>query len=140
MASLVDTNVLVYRFDRRFPTKQRVARDLLRRGLEDDSVRVPHQSIVEFVAATTRSTGGYQVLTLAEACWEAEGFLNQFEVLYPTDGLVRLAVRGVATYALSWFDAHIWAYAEFYGLPEILSEDFQHGRLYGTVRSVNPFL
>jgi predicted nucleic acid-binding protein len=41
---------------------------------------------------------------------------------------------------LSWFDAHIWAYAEFYGLPEILSEDFQHGRLYGTVRSVNPFL
>jgi predicted nucleic acid-binding protein len=27
-----------------------------------------------------------------------------------------------------------------YGLEEILSEDFQHGRLYGSVRAVNPFI
>jgi predicted nucleic acid-binding protein len=26
------------------------------------------------------------------------------------------------------------------GLEEILSEDFQHGRCYGTVRVTNPFL
>jgi predicted nucleic acid-binding protein len=31
-------------------------------------------------------------------------------------------------------------YAEYYGLPEILTEDFQHWRLYGAVRAVNPFL
>jgi predicted nucleic acid-binding protein len=41
---------------------------------------------------------------------------------------------------LSWFDAHLWSYAEHYGLREILSEDFQHNRLYGTVRVVNPFI
>jgi hypothetical protein len=34
----------------------------------------------------------------------------------------------------------MWAYAERYGLPEILSEDFQHGRRYGGVRATNPFL
>jgi predicted nucleic acid-binding protein len=34
----------------------------------------------------------------------------------------------------------MWAYAEHYGLDEILSEDFQHDRRYGTVRAVNPFL
>jgi predicted nucleic acid-binding protein len=34
----------------------------------------------------------------------------------------------------------MWSYAEHYGLPEILTEDFQHDRLYGTVRVVNPFL
>ena len=39
-----------------------------------------------------------------------------------------------------WFDAHLWAYAEHYGLSELYSEDFQHDRLYGTVRVVNPFL
>ncbi|CAN5313744.1 hypothetical protein BH24PSE2_BH24PSE2_00030 [soil metagenome] len=37
-------------------------------------------------------------------------------------------------------DAHLWAYAEAYGLDEILSEDFQHGRQYGSVRIRNPFL
>jgi predicted nucleic acid-binding protein len=34
----------------------------------------------------------------------------------------------------------MWAYAERFGLAELLSEDFQHGRLYGTVEIVNPFL
>ena len=28
----------------------------------------------------------------------------------------------------------------FYGLRELWSEDFQHDRLYGSVRIVNPFL
>ena len=50
------------------------------------------------------------------------------------------ALRGTAVYGLSWFDAHLWAYAEVYGVDEILSEDFVHGRHYGTVRAVNPFL
>jgi len=31
-------------------------------------------------------------------------------------------------------------YAEYFGLSELLSEDFEHGRLYGTVRAVNPFV
>jgi predicted nucleic acid-binding protein len=42
-------------------------------------------------------------------------------------------------YELSWFDAHLWAYAEVYGLREIWSEDFQHDRRYRTVRVVNPY-
>jgi predicted nucleic acid-binding protein len=57
--SLVDSNVLVYRHDPRFPRKQRIATELL---------------------------------------------------------------------------------AEHYGLEELVSEDFQHDRIYGTVRVRNPFL
>lgn len=53
---------------------------------------------------------------------------------------MRTAIRGWAAYQLSWFDAHLWAYAQEYGLDELISEDFQHDRLYGTVRAVNPFL
>jgi predicted nucleic acid-binding protein len=65
--------------------------------------------------------------------------LAQFDILYPDEALVRTALRGAAAYQLSWFDAHLWAYAERFGLTELLSEDFQHGRLYGTVEIVNPF-
>ena len=53
MAALVDTNILVYRFDDRFPEKQKIATDLLKRGIAEDSVRVPHQAIMEFIAAVT---------------------------------------------------------------------------------------
>jgi predicted nucleic acid-binding protein len=138
---LVDTNVLVYRFDRRFPRKQEVATELLRRGLISDEVRIPHQAIVEFVSAVTRPLEDHQpLLSPDDARREAEEILTQFVVLYPTPSLLRRAIRGWATYQLGWFDAHVWAYAEEYGLDELISEDFQHDRLYGTVRAVNPFL
>jgi len=104
-------------------------------------VRVPHQAIVEFVAAVTRPLpGAAPLLSAHDARREAEEMLTQFEVLYPTEPLIRTALRGAAAYQLAWFDAHLWAYAEHYGLAELLSEDFQHDRLYGTVRVVNPFL
>jgi predicted nucleic acid-binding protein len=141
VAALVDTNVLVYRFDPRFPRKQRTASALLRAGIARGTVRVPHQAIVEFVAVASRPLkDGTTLLTPDEARREAEELLTVFEVLYPNEDLVRLALRGAAAYQLSWFDAHLWAYAEHYGLAELLSEDFQHDRLYGTVRTVNPFL
>ena len=140
MAALVDTNVLVYRFDPRFPKKQELATEVLRRGIAEDSIRVPHQAIVEFVAVVSRPLlDGGPLLAPEDARREAEEFLSQFVVLYPTDGVVREALRGAVAYGLSWFDAHLWAYAEYFGLEEILSEDFQHGRLYGTVRVMDPF-
>lgn len=141
MASLVDTNVLVYRFDPREPGKRAIATKILRKGLAEDQVRLSHQAIVEFVAAVTRAVGsGPALLSEDDARREAEELLSQFVVLYPNEGLVRTALRGMAAYRLSWYDAHMWAYAETNGLEEILSEDFQHGRLYGSVRAVNPFL
>jgi predicted nucleic acid-binding protein len=140
VAALVDTNILVYRFDPRFPTKQRTATEFLRRGIADDSLRISHQAVVEFVAAVVRPVRGVSLLSVEEAYREAEDLLNQFEVLYPTDAVVRLSLRAAAAYGLSWFDAHMWAYAEHYGMAELISEDFQHDRLYGTVRAVNPFL
>jgi predicted nucleic acid-binding protein len=141
VAALVDTNLLVYRFDPRFPEKQSTATSLLRAGFERGTCLVPHQAILEFVAVVTRPLqGGTPLLSQADAWREAEDILVTGSVLYPTEAVVRTALRGAALYQLPWFDAHLWAFAEAYGLSELLSEDFQHGRLYGTVRVVNPFL
>jgi len=140
VASLIDTRILVYRFDKRFAAKQKIATEILRRGIVEDSVRLPHQAILEFVAAVTRPVRGHAILKQCDALREAEELLRQFPVLYPNEAILREAVRGCAAYQLSWFDAHLWAYAEHYGLEEILTEDFQHDRLYGSVRAINPFL
>jgi len=94
VSALIDTKVLVYRYDSRDPEKQRIARRVLRDGIERDALRGPHQ---------------------------AEELLSQFEILYPTEPLLRTAIRAVATYQLGWFDAHMWVYAEHYGLDELLS-------------------
>ncbi len=140
MADLVDTNVLVYRFDPRFPGKQARAESILREGIAADSIRVAHQAIVEFFPAVTRpQQGGLPLLSADDARRETEELLAQLKVLYPNEELLRLALRGQAAYPLSWFDAHMWAYAEHYGLLRLVSEDFQSGRMYGSVLAVDPF-
>lgn len=139
--ALVDTNVLVYRFDPRYEVKKARANSLLQSGLRPGVLSVPHQALVEFVAATTRPAGKRApLLSVDQAREEVESMLLTFEVLYPDAPLVRTALRGVSTYGFSWYDAHLWAYAEHFGCHVLYSEDFQHGRLYGSVRVVNPFL
>jgi predicted nucleic acid-binding protein len=141
VASLVDTNILVYRCDPRDPRKRDVALELLRAGEISGALRIPHQALVEFVNSVTRSRGREApLMRLEDATRQAEFFLSEFPVLYPNESILRMALLGKAAYGLAWYDAHLWAYAEHYGLPELLSEDFEHGRKYGTVRVRNPFL
>ena len=140
MAVLIDTNVLVYRFDPRFPKKQEIATGILRSAIESGNARIPHQAVIEFIAATTRDGPDSQLLSAVDALREAEDVLAQYPVLYPNDAVLRTALRGFAAYGMSWFDAHLWAYAEVYGLAEIISEDFQHGRIYGSVMARDPFI
>ncbi|REK03719.1 MAG: PIN domain-containing protein [Acidobacteria bacterium] len=140
---LVDTNVLVYRHDPRFPEKQELATQLLGRGPRDGDLVLPHQAIVELVSAVSRPRGdldGRSLLERTEALQVAEKLLQLFPVLCPDEDVVRTACRGMASYQLSWWDAHLWAYAEANGVPEILSEEFEHGRYYGAVRLVDPFV
>ena len=134
--AVVDSNVLVYRVDPRNPVKQRIATERLRGGIVDGSLVLAYQSVVEFHAAVTRPPA---LLTWIDAARETEELLVAFPVLYPTDNLVRSALRAADTYQLSWYDALIWAYADTNGIEEILSEDFQPDRLYGSVRVINPF-
>lgn len=141
MASLVDTNILVYRCDPRDPAKRAAAATVLRQGAAAGEFRICHQSLVEFVSVVTRSRAGSTPLMLPQdAARQAEFYMVQFPVLYPDEQQFRMALYGMNTYRLSWFDAHLWAYAEHYGIEEILSEDFEHGRQYGSVTVRNPFV
>ena len=92
------------------------------------------------VTRPRRDLGGKPLLHTQEAHWQAEELMQQFDVIYPDEQVLATALHGASTYGLAWFDAHLWAYAEVHGLPEILSEDFEHGRHYGSVRAVDPFL
>jgi predicted nucleic acid-binding protein len=141
VVSLVDTNVLVYCYDFDDQVKRELARELLRKGSAKNELRIPHQALVEFVNVVTKRRGGRDaLLPREEAFRQAEDFLDEFPVLYPNESVFRTAMLGMAAYRLPWYDAHLWAYAEHYGIPELLSEDFENGRWYGTVRVRNPFV
>lgn len=94
MAVLIGTNILVYPFDYRFPEKQKIAIDILRQGIGEDSVRLPHQAIVEFVAAVTRPIRGYTILKQADALREAEEFLKEFTCTKPFGDVQLISCAG----------------------------------------------
>jgi predicted nucleic acid-binding protein len=54
-------------------------------------------------------------------------------------GLLHRAWKWADLAGLNYWDALILASAEVSGCRWLLSEDFQHGRRYGTVEVVNPF-
>jgi predicted nucleic acid-binding protein len=88
VAAVVDTNVLVYRFDARDRRKQKIATDLLRSGIADQSLFLGYQAIIEFYAAVTRPIRAFgPLLTAVEATRETEELLTQFPILYPSEQL-----------------------------------------------------
>jgi predicted nucleic acid-binding protein len=138
VVALVDTNVIVYRYDPRDTRKQEIARKILREGVAARSIRIAHQAVVEFRAAVTNPRNG-PLMSAADAARETELLLTQFDVVFPDINIVRMALHGVTAHQLSWYDAHMWAHAEMLGMTELLTEDFQHGRVYGGVRALDPF-
>jgi predicted nucleic acid-binding protein len=142
VAQLIDTNVLVYRVDARFPKKQETAANLLEETVRSGECRIPHQALLEFYAVVTRPWPGVKrtLLTSGEAREEIEVLLLTSIILHPVENVVRLGLYATAAFGLNWFDAHLWAYAEHYRCSIIYSEDFEHGRYYGSVKVINPFI
>jgi predicted nucleic acid-binding protein len=142
MAALIDTNVLVYLHDHRYPRKQAMARALIERLLRADELRVADQSLLEFYVATTRvrSAPYRSLLSPEEARTQIHDMVIAFEVLYPVEAMMALTLLGSAVHGLSWFDAHLWSFAEYFGCDLLYSEDFQHERRYGNVLIIDPFI
>src|SRR5580692_7412269 len=97
VASLVDTNILVYRCDPIDPEKSAKASNLLRQGLAAKELYLPHQALIEFVNAVTKPrTRGRSLLSPEETLRQAEDLLNEFPVLYPNEKVFRIALLGKA--------------------------------------------
>ncbi len=120
MAVLVDTNILVYRFDDRFAEKQKIATEILRRGIIDDSARLPHQGMVEFVAADSRL---YDPQTSRRSARSGR-IPETVHGPYPNEAILRDAVRGCAAYQLTWDKS---PRADAWGLPGSSSPKRQRG-------------
>jgi predicted nucleic acid-binding protein len=134
---LVDTNVLVYVYDSSEPSKQKRALSTLDRLVELGTGHLTPQTLAEFFVVVTCKIP--QPLTSAEAYQRIENYLLSWVVLPYSGQVVLEAARGVRDYALSYWDAQIWAAAHLSQIPVIFSEDFNPGHALEGVRFVNPF-
>lgn len=130
----VDTNVLVYLYDRDAPQKQQTVRALLERDHRD--LTVSPQVLQEFYVTVTRKLA----TPLPEA--QAEDAVRQlaaFDVVPASGDLVLQAVSRSRRDKLAFWDALIVESALAGKCVGLLSEDFQDGRRFGSMVVVNPF-
>jgi len=132
----VDTNVLIYALDPRFPEKQGVAQDWLKHCWRERIGRVSVQVLNEFYVNLVRINGGnFGARARAE--------IRQLMAWHPCaiDGALVETAWGIADEAsVSHWDALIIAAAIHQDCEILLSEDLQHGQVIEGVRVVNPFL
>jgi predicted nucleic acid-binding protein len=102
---LVDTNILVYRVDPRDRVKQRRAAEIIALGIAAESLCVSYQSIVEFVAATTRpmnSLGGRALLPRQDALLEAESLMRPLRCTAWTNCSPKISSMAGITAGSAW--------------------------------------
>jgi len=134
---LLDTNVLVYAFDRGEPEKRELAMQLVL-DLQQNAIGcLSVQSLSEFFNAVTR--GAKPKLSIDEALQSVQEYLLAFPIFLLTPSVVLEAARGVRDHSLSFYDAQLWAIALINDIPVIFSEDFQDGQVLEGIRFVNPF-
>ena len=134
---LLDTNVLVYAYDRAEPVKQAQALDVLDRLQIAGAGMLSVQVLAEFFWIVSRKLS--LPLPLDQAARQVELFIQAWPVLDLTPFIVLEGVRGVRDYQFSYWDAQIWAVAKLNQIPVVFSEDFPMGAVIEGVRFVNPF-
>ncbi len=135
-ASFVDTNVLVYAFDRRSSPKKRVVQQLVDRLMETDQLRLSTQVMQELFVALTRK--------VAQPCSSDEALsvlddLAAWPVTVVDYAAIQAAV-GLADQAkLSFWDALVVVAAARAGAGVLYTEDLNDGQTILGVRISNPF-
>lgn len=133
----IDTNILVYAYDRAAGHKQERALATLDHLVAGGRGRLSVQILGEFFRVAT--TKLKPRLPLAEARSELAALARTWPILTVTPLVVLEAARGVDQHGLSYWNAQIWATARLNQIDVILSEDFSEGRVIDGVVFRNPF-
>lgn len=133
---LVDTNILVYAYDRSEP-KQQQALEVLNQLVITGKGVLSTQVLAEFFVTVTRKIPS--PLDVPTAYERIQNYLRSWSVIDINGWVILEAVRGVRDYQFSYWDAQIWAVARLNQIALVYSEDFNVGSVIEGVQFVNPF-
>ena len=132
----LDSNILLYAYDRDQPQKQALAQTLLISGIENETSVVSAQVLSEFFTVATRRIPAPLSVDQAEEIINLVGSLPVVELDFL---LVRRAISTHRQYRISYWDSLIVAAAERARCSRIISEDMNTGQSYHGIVAVNPF-
>lgn len=132
----LDTNVLVYAFDHSAGEKHAIAAQLVKDLWENETGCISIQVLQEFFVTVTRKLAMPLEFRTAR---QVVADLAQWRLHTPEAGDLLQAIDLQRDYQLSLWDAQIVQSATGLGCKQLLSEDLNHGQVYGEVQVINPF-
>ena len=130
----IDTNVLIYAQDSTTPAKHEIAIALMDRLYGENRGALSVQVLSEFYSVATGKLGMKSE--------EAEAILEDlagWTIHRPGHADLQRAARLHRRHKISWWDALIVHSATELGCSILWSENFTHGRKFGTLTVRNPF-
>jgi predicted nucleic acid-binding protein len=133
--AFLDTNVLVYVFDRDEPAKAKLAKALLEQA-KPDELALSAQVLGEFYVTVTRKLS--RPLD-ADTAGQVVDWLSLLKVVSIDSALVKEAGEISRSSQISYLDGLIVASAASYGCRRLLTEDLNDGQVIAGVRIEDPF-
>ncbi len=132
----LDTNVLVYAYERVNRSKQRAAQKLVAAALNGGgliSVQVLAELSVTLLHKASPPLRPEQVAVILDA-------IAPIQLVTPDGEIVRRAVEAREQYGIHFYDGMIVAATERAGCARIWSEDLNSGQAYFGIQAENPFV
>lgn len=136
MKAFVDTNVLVYAYDRGAGDKYTKARSTISQLWNESSGVLSTQVLQEFYINVRRKA--QRPISISSARSLVADYMAWDPVVNDGTSILE-AMDAERHYKISFWDALIVVAAQKSEADVILSEDFGHGQKYGSVRVLNPF-
>lgn len=135
----VDTNVVVYRLDRRDPVKQGKARSLLRQLASDGTPTVLLWQVLGEFVRQLRYWQDQGQLTRDGTLRYLAAFRKLYPVVMPTAEVLDRALDLAGRHSLSHWDSMLWGACKEAGVTTLYTEDMGAPATYDGVELVNPF-
>lgn len=135
--AFVDTNVLVYAFDKSSSPKKRVAQRLINQLMDEDRLRVSTQVLQELFVTLTRKVSKRCSSDEALAVLED---LTAWPLMAVDYAAIRAAVGLAGQAKISFWDALVVVAAARTGAAVLYTEDMNDGQEILGVRIGNPFV
>jgi predicted nucleic acid-binding protein len=133
---MVDTNILLYAYDRAEPVRQPRALAVLDVLVKRRMGVLTPQVLAEFYVNAMHKLE--PPLTGEEAYERIQSYMLSWEIIELTGPIVLEAARGARIHKMAYWDAQIWASARLHQVPVIFCEDFSGGAVIEGVRFINP--
>jgi len=132
----LDTNILVYAYDLSAGPKHSLAVQLVEGCWENENGCLSLQVLQEFFVTVTRKI---RLPLEHHIARQIVSDLLQWRLHTPKASDLLQAIDLQQIYQLGFWDAFVVQSATCLGCKQLISEDFNHGQVYGEVQVINPF-